>query len=362
MKDPRVRWPVVLLGTLAVVALLAPWLGLRDPDAQPDGLVLRCLAPLSRVEAVALADGRVQPVHELHALPGGGVEYRRGERWGTLEPAQLAVRWHRHLFFVLGTDTFGRDLLSRLVYGARVSMAVGLLAALLSVVLGGGIGLAAGLGGGRVDGVLMRLTDLALSIPRLFLLLFLVALYRPSLTTTIAVLGATTWMAAARLVRGEILSLRERDWVQAARCAGASRWRLALYHLLPGALSPLLVEGTLRVAHTILLEASLSFLGLGVPPPMASWGSLVAEGRDRLLDAWWISTLPGVAIAATVVALSVLGDALRDRLDPRSRTRPRALPARHGAATAPAPRPAAVELPAVPVGLSRRDLRKRASG
>ena len=131
--------------------------------------------------------------------------------------------------------------------------------------------------------------------------------------------GATTWMAAARLARGEILTLRERDFVHAARSAGAPSWRVALIHLLPGALAPLIVEGTLRVGSTVLLEAALSFLGLGAPPPTASWGSLVADGRDRLLDAWWISTFPGLAIAATVVALSLLGDALRERFDPRSK-------------------------------------------
>jgi peptide/nickel transport system permease protein len=320
MSDRRLAWGLGFIAALAVLALAAPWLGLRDPDAQPDGLVLRDLPPLSRATAIALADGTLRYAHEVSALPDGGVSYRRGERWTTIPesdlPGPTPAEWHRRPFFLLGTDGFGRDLASRMIHGARIALAVGLLSALVALVLGGAIGLIAGFMGGWVDGVLMRFADLLLSIPRLFLLLFLVALYRPSLTTVIVVLGATSWMIPARLVRGEVLSLREREYIQAARSAGAPSWRVALVHLLPGALAPLIVEGVLRVANTILLEATLSFLGRGVPPPTASWGSIIADGSDRLLDAWWIATLPGVAIAVTVVTLGLVGDALRDRLDP----------------------------------------------
>ncbi len=310
-----------LIGVLAFCAIAAPWLGLRDPNEQLDGLVLPELAPLSRVDAVQLIDGTLRFATELRETDDA-VELRRGSRWEPIALADLQGgsldTAHRRPLFVLGTDGFGRDVLARLVYGARVSLLVGFLAAGMALGLGTLVGTAAGLAGGWIDAALMRLTDVVLSVPRLFLAVLLIALYGRSLTTTILVLGATSWMAAARLVRGEILSLRERDYIQAARAVGVAPPRLAWSHLLPSATLPLLVEGVLRVGDTILIEASLSFLGLGVPPPDPTWGNMIAEGRDRLFDAWWIATLPGLAIAATVVALHLFGEAARQRLKPSS--------------------------------------------
>ena len=319
MRRLGLKLSLVAIGVVAVIALAAPWLGLRDPNAQPDGLVLRELAPLTRVDAVRTTDGRLHFASELRAT-SEAVELRRGPHWERLELDALdggsLASAHSRPLFVLGTDVFGRDLLARLVHGARVSLLVGLLAAAMALGVGALVGTITGLAGGWIDGALMRFTDVVLAVPRLFLAVLLVALYGRSLMTTILVLGGTSWMAAARLVRGEILSLRERDFVHAARAAGADSARLAWHHLLPSAMLPLIVEGVLRVGDTILIEASLSFLGLGVPPPDPTWGNMIAEGRDRLLDAWWIATFPGLAIAATVLLLHVLGENARLRLKP----------------------------------------------
>ena len=220
----------------------------------------------------------------------------------------------------LGTDNYARDVLSRLLYGARISLAIGFVAVSISVTIGTLLGAVAGFMGGIVDGLIMRFVDIVISFPRLVLLITIIGLFGSSIFMIVAVLGLTLWPGTARIVRGEVLSLREREFIQAATVLGYSKRRIILRHLIPNALGPVIVAATLGIGNTIVLEAGLSFLGLGVQPPTPSWGTMVAVGRDYLLGAWWLSTFPGLAIVFTVLAFNLVGDGLRDALDPRLRT------------------------------------------
>jgi peptide/nickel transport system permease protein len=220
-----------------------------------------------------------------------------------------------HLF---GTDPLSRDVLSRVVGGARVSLAVAGLAVLVSVTIGAGAGLVAGYLGGAVDAVLMRLVDAALAIPRLFILLLLLAVWdHIPLGALILILGTTGWFGTSRLVRGEVLRLKQEAFVTGAEALGAGRARVMFRHLFPNTVGPLLVAATLGVGDVILLEAGLSFLGLGIQPPRPSWGGMIFDAKAELLTAPWTSIFPGLAIAATVLAVNLLGDALSGALDPR---------------------------------------------
>lgn len=217
----------------------------------------------------------------------------------------------------LGTDTLGRDVLSRLLHGARISLTVGLAAVLVAGVVGVALGLVAGYRGGWADDLLMRLGDIQLAFPVLLLGVAVIAVLGASLTNMVLVLGASGWVTYARIARGETLSLKEREFVAAARALGAPARHVVTRHLLPNVLPPLMVVTTFSVARTIIAEASLSFLGLGLPPPTPSWGAMLDEGRNYITTGWWLALFPGLAILLLVLAINLCGDWLRDALDPR---------------------------------------------
>lgn len=270
LRHRRTQAGLALVGALVVMALVGPMLSPYDPTSQLD-----------------LATQQMQPPSLDHPM---------------------------------GTDFFSRDVLSRVLHGARISLAIALLSVFLSMTVGTAVGWVAGISGGIVDGVLMRTVDAGLAIPRVFLLLVLLALWNDvGVGALIAILGLTSWFGTSRLVRAEILSLRDRDFMMATRALGVGRARTLFRHLLPNLAAPVIVTATLGIGHIILIEAGLSFLGVGVRPPTPSWGSLIQEGQDLLTSAPWISIFPGLAIVVTVVGFSLLGDGLRDTLDPRSR-------------------------------------------
>ena len=217
----------------------------------------------------------------------------------------------------LGTDHLGRDIAARIIFGSRVALVVGLAAVLISGVLGLLIGLVAGYFGGRVDDFLMRLADIQLAFPFILLAIAVIGVLGPSLRNIIIVIGVSSWVVFARIVRGEVLSIRERDYVQAAIALGSRDGRVLLRHVLPNTFTPWLVVATLDMARVIVIESALSFLGLGVQPPTPTWGGMLADGRVYLSTAWWLATFPGLAILVTVLGINLFGDGLRDTLDPR---------------------------------------------
>lgn len=220
----------------------------------------------------------------------------------------------------LGTDQWGRDILSRIIVGTRVSLSVGLVSVFILIIIGVAVGAIAGYFR-HLDGPLMRFVDIMMSIPGFFLLLTIVALFGPSLFNTMLVIGLTSWMGTARLVRGQFLSLREKEFVEAAQCIGVPSWRIITRHLLPNTMAVIIVQATLFMSVAILIESSLSYLGLGAQPPTPSWGGMLFSGRDYMRQAPWGTIFPGMAILFTVMAFNLLGDGLRDALDPHMRGR-----------------------------------------
>ncbi len=265
LANRRALAGAILLVLVTGASLLAPVLARDDPDAQRTG---------SRLEAPSL----------------------------------------RH---PMGTDAFGRDVWSRTLWGGRVSQPIGLLSMAVSVTVGVLIGGLAGFCGGRADSVLMRVTEVVITFPTFFLLLTLVAVFGASLPLLVLAIGLTSWPVTARVVRAEFLALREREFVTAAAALGAGALRVMARHILPNVVPVIVVAATLRVAYVILVEAGLSYLGVGVPPPTASWGGMVADGAASLFRAWWVSFFPGLCIFLTVMAYNLVGDGLRDAFDPR---------------------------------------------
>jgi len=267
------------------------------------------LVPLAIVTALVLC-----AVFAPFLAPQSPVEGSLGDR---LVPPIGMEGWKSgHL---LGTDRLGRDTLSRLLYGARISLSVSVLAIVLTGAAGSFIGLLAGFLGGWVDTVLMRLVDISLSLPGILIAILLSVIFEPSFTNVIIVVVFLLWPSYARLVRGETLGLKQQEFVALARIAGCSNLTIMFRHIVPNLIPSILVLATLHVGFVIVLEAALSFLGVGIPPPTPSWGVMVADGRGLIERAWWVSILPGIAILVTVLSLNILGDWVRDRLDPKLR-------------------------------------------
>ncbi len=285
-------------GTLADQRLPPVWIGERTTtkdvvDFPEPGLSHRQIS-ISRAR-------RIDP----NATIGGQVE--------------VVLREGGNSRYLLGTDDLGRDILSRSIYGARISLIIAVVTLGIGGAIGTGLGLIAGYFGGLVDELLMRIVDIFLALPLVLVALVLVVAVGQSFFITTMVLVLFIWVRFARQVRGEVLQLKTMDYVALAKVAGASTPRILFVHLLPGVVNTLIVVATLQVSIVILVESTLSFLGAGVPPPTPAWGSMVADGRDFLADAWWISTMPGIAILLTVLSLNLFGDWLRDRLDPKLR-------------------------------------------
>jgi len=288
--------------------------GSEWPRAGGAGERVRAFWRALRRNRLALAGGVVVVALALLALLAPVISPRDPNRLDVKRILDAPSKAHP-----LGTDQLGRDVLSRMLYGARVSLAVGFVSVGIAAAIGIVLGSLAGYHGGTTDAMVMRLVDLMLVFPRFFLLLAVLAFLRPSIWTIMTVIGLTGWMSVARLVRAEFLSLKEREFVLWSQSIGATAFRIIWRHILPNAMGPVLVAMTLGIPAAILTESGLSFLGLGVQPPHATWGNILNEGKDAIEIGWWLSVYPGLAILVTVLSYNLLGEGIRDALDPRLR-------------------------------------------
>ena len=303
---PRLLWGLATILVLGVACLVGG--SMASPLGDGDPVHAALLAPGTRVMVLDLADGRTLTSAEVELDNG---EYLvHGRRLTIAVPAADVVSTHDVRLW-MGSDRFGRDVLPRFLRGGRISLAIATLGALVALFVGLGVGLAAATGGRLVDSVLMRMVDAILAFPLLLLLILVSALFRPSPAMLVVVLGFTSWMGLARLVRGQVLSLRTRSFIQAARVAGTREHRIWSLHYLPNMKAPLAQDTALRMGILVLAEATLSFLGLGIPPGLPSWGAMIADGQRVMLDGWWLSLFPGLAITALVISLALIGDGIQ---------------------------------------------------
>ena len=310
--------PVLLLSLVVVVGILAPWISPHSPTK--GDLSDRMIPPFwgdARInQKLVVEKPQIGRSHREIAL-SEAQELKADAVIG--DTMEVVTREGGSTKFLLGTDHLGRDLLSRIMHGARISLIVAGITLGVGGTIGVALGLVSGWYGGWMDELLMRLVEIILSLPLILVALVLVVSVGQSLGLIVAILALWIWPRFARMVRGEVLQLKNMDYVALARVSGASTPRIMFVHLFPGTVNTLIVVATLQVGIVILVEATLSFLGAGVPPPTPAWGSMVADGRNVLADAWWIATMPGLAILLTVMSLNLFGDWLRDKLDPRLR-------------------------------------------